>query len=163
MKQKKTILCCIFLGIIFLFLAFNYIYALEELHPHQCLKPGCHYEENRHITQKCEECHPVSPDDDPNSCQPDNIYKITEFTSMNGIMVCYECHPKESLGVSHPVGVIPSSKISISKDGASFFPRASTGEILCISCHYSHNKKYDDLCRLPGSRYLCIECHGSNY
>ena len=162
MKQKKIIFRCIFLAIIFLFLAFSYLSALEELQPNSCLKPGCHYEENRHPTQKCEECHPVSPDDDPNSCEPIK-YKITELNINNGIIACYLCHPKQSLGVSHPVGIIPSSKISIPKDGNSFLPTALTGEILCITCHYSHNRKYIDLCRLPGSEYLCIECHGPNY
>ncbi len=70
--------------------------------------------------------------------------------------VCYECHPNEKLGASHPVNVSlkPGMK---AKD----VPLIG-GVVTCVSCHEPHaanrpyllRKKEDD---------LCVACHGERY
>lgn len=65
----------------------------------------------------------------------------------NEIDLCYSCHTRSELGISHPVGenVIDPN----------------TGQMMtCTStCHRSHTAPYRYLLSLPGDGALCVSCH----
>jgi len=75
------------------------------------------------------------------------------------IDLCYECHPPDALGVSHPVGVSP-------KDGRARIPKdlpTLAGDIItCITCHHGHGGNLRYFARKRVSREICNSCH-DNY
>ncbi|MGA1868719.1 MAG: cytochrome c3 family protein [bacterium] len=162
MNKKNRVAVCICVGLLFIVCAFTYITVQGECPPHPCLQAGCHCEKIDHPTAQCEGCHTEAKEhlSDP-QCRPAQ-YKIIQRTRQNGINACNKCHSEESLGVSHPVGIIPSKKILLRQDDTSI-PLAVTGEILCISCHFPHKRENPDLCRLKGNKELCVRCHGLSY
>ena len=129
---------------------------------------GCHQDVANQVSiymhlpfsqQNCSSCHLVSEgilEEGPvvGSCTRDGIGQNDLGTS-----VCYKCHTKEKLGVSHPVGVFPSEKIQI----PDVLPKGTEGQLLCISCHCPHGSDEEYLGRKPVSAQLCIACHGVDY
>ncbi len=75
-----------------------------------------------------------------------------------GITACYQCHPKEDLGISHPVNIYPSEKVR-EKMGKADLPTGKNGLLLCITCHLPHasDKKY--LGQRLVAEELCVACH----
>ena len=75
------------------------------------------------------------------------------------IDLCYECHPPDALGVSHPVGVSPKDgKTRVPKD----LPTLAGGIITCITCHHGHGGNLRYFARKRVSREICNSCH-DNY
>ncbi len=81
-------------------------------------------------------------------------YSLVDF----GITACYECHPKNSLGISHPVNIVPSAKVK-EKMEKSNLPTGKDGLLLCITCHLPHAGDYQHLGQKVVSEGLCIACH----
>jgi len=75
-----------------------------------------------------------------------------------GIKACYQCHPKATLGVSHPVNVLPSQKVW-EKMKTSHLPTGKNGLLLCITCHFPHASSEGYLGRKAVSEELCLACH----
>lgn len=73
----------------------------------------------------------------------------------SGIESCYECHPKEKLGVTHPVGVRLKPGMKKNRD----LPLGERETILCTTCHNPHGSKEKYLARKDWKRELCISCH----
>jgi predicted CXXCH cytochrome family protein len=82
----------------------------------------------------------------------------TILTEEIGIKACYQCHPKKTLGVSHPVGVLPSPKVW-EKMKTSHLPTGKNGILLCITCHFPHASSEGYLGRKAVSEELCLACH----
>jgi predicted CXXCH cytochrome family protein len=105
---------------------------------------------------KCSFCHLSSeapPADDKN--HENRLWTRDEL----GIDVCHKCHPKEKLGVSHPVGIYPSGKIRV----PDVLPTGTEGRLLCITCHIAHGSNEEYIGRKTVSAQLCIACHGIDY
>lgn len=75
-----------------------------------------------------------------------------------GITVCYQCHPKNKLGISHPVNVLPSRKIKEKMETAGL-PTGENGLLLCVTCHFPHASSEGSLGRKAVSEELCVACH----
>lgn len=75
-----------------------------------------------------------------------------------GIKACYQCHSKATLGMSHPVNVLPSKKVW-EKMKASHLPTGKNGLLLCITCHFPHASSEGYLGRKAVSEELCLACH----
>ncbi|MEW5800837.1 MAG: cytochrome c3 family protein [bacterium] len=75
-----------------------------------------------------------------------------------GINACYQCHLKETLGVSHPVNVVPSQKVR-EKMRTADLPTGKNGLLLCITCHFPHASSKSYLGRRAVSEELCLACH----
>ncbi|MGA1839422.1 MAG: cytochrome c3 family protein [bacterium] len=108
------------------------------------------------LQKKCSLCHLSSetpPPDDKN--HENRLWTRDEI----GIGVCYKCHPKEKLGISHPVGIYPSGKIRV----PDVLPTGTEGRLLCITCHSAHGSDEEYIGRKPVSAQLCIACHGRDY
>ena len=105
--------------------------------------------------KKCSFCHvlPDEPSKDENHEQ--GLRSVDDI----GINVCYSCHTKKNLGISHPVGVYPTREIRIPEE----LPKGSFGQILCLTCHTPHGSDEEYLGRKPVSAQLCIACHGERY
>lgn len=104
----------------------------------------------------CSVCHLSSeapPHDDKN--HENRLQTIDEI----GIDICYKCHPREKLGVSHPVAVYASEKIRIPE----ILPTGIGGRLLCITCHCPHGSDEEYIGRESVSAKLCITCHGRDY
>lgn len=74
------------------------------------------------------------------------------------IALCYECHPPDILGVSHPVGVSPKEGTKIPED----LPTLEGSIITCVTCHKGHGGNLRYFARKRPSRDICNSCH-SNY
>jgi len=88
--------------------------------------------------------------------------KIKDHPKINSLKwssidACYTCHPKNRLGVSHPVNVPLSKNISIDKD----IP-LQNGVVTCASCHNPHGSLYPSYLRKKGEA-LCLSCHKQRY
>jgi len=113
-----------------------------------CFKDGCHasmlQETGEYIhapfaAGTCRPCHDVealqAPHDQPHQA------------SEQDIALCYDCHPPETLGNSHPV------------DEGRIDPRTG-GAFTCTStCHDPHAGPYPGLMRFPPGGELCVLCH----
>ncbi|MEW6380643.1 MAG: cytochrome c3 family protein [bacterium] len=75
-----------------------------------------------------------------------------------GITACYQCHPKNKLGISHPVNVVPSPNIR-EKMKTSGLPTGKNGLLLCVTCHFPHASGKESLGRKAVSEELCVACH----
>ncbi|OEU81558.1 MAG: hypothetical protein BA865_07155 [Desulfobacterales bacterium S5133MH4] len=71
------------------------------------------------------------------------------------IHTCYQCHPPEVLGVSHPVGVRPRRTTKIPDD----LPTLEGGIITCVTCHEPHGGSRRYFGRKDLSKDVCISCH----
>jgi predicted CXXCH cytochrome family protein len=71
------------------------------------------------------------------------------------IDACYQCHPPEGLGVSHPVGIKPSSNTTIPDD----LPTLEGGVLTCVTCHTPHGGIREYFARKDFSKDICISCH----
>jgi predicted CXXCH cytochrome family protein len=71
------------------------------------------------------------------------------------IDACYQCHPPEDLGVSHPVGVGPGGKTKIPDD----LPTLEGGIITCFTCHNVHGSSRRYFARKKITKDVCISCH----
>ncbi len=75
------------------------------------------------------------------------------------IDACYQCHPAEDLGVSHPVGMGPSEKTKIPDD----LPTLEGGILTCVTCHDPHGGIRRYFARKDISKDICISCHEGYY
>ncbi len=96
------------------------------------------------------------------SLDPSVKEKIKDHPKINSLKwssidACYTCHPKNRLGVSHPVDVSLSKDMSIDKD----IP-LQNGVITCASCHNPHGSIYPSYLRKKGEA-LCLSCHKQRY
>jgi len=77
--------------------------------------------------------------------------------------VCLGCHPKESMGRSHPVNVRPDEKYRKLKVPADL-PLDDGGRIMCLTCHTAHGQYVSYFLRRSGPDrgfdVLCEACHG---
>ena len=77
--------------------------------------------------------------------------------------VCHECHPKESMGRSHPVNVRPEEKYRKMKVPADL-RLDDDGRIMCLTCHTAHGSYVSHFLRMSspdgGFEVLCEACHG---
>lgn len=71
------------------------------------------------------------------------------------INACYQCHPVDSLGVSHPVGVRPSAKTTIPDD----LPTLEGGMVTCVTCHTPHGGERRYFARKEITKDICVSCH----
>jgi predicted CXXCH cytochrome family protein len=71
------------------------------------------------------------------------------------IDACYQCHPAEELGVSHPVGVRPSAKTVIPDD----LPTLTGGILTCSTCHDPHGGIRRYFARKDIKKDICVSCH----
>lgn len=71
------------------------------------------------------------------------------------IDACYQCHPAEDLGVSHPVGVRPGPKTAIPDD----LPTLEGGVLTCVTCHSPHGGVRRYFARKETSKDICVSCH----
>ncbi|MGA1874192.1 MAG: cytochrome c3 family protein [bacterium] len=85
---------------------------------------------------------------------PENFDPMAEI----GITACYQCHPKSSLGISHPVHVLPSEKIRKKMKEANL-PTGKDGLLLCVTCHLPHAGDEKYLGQKAVSEELCVACH----
>ncbi len=83
------------------------------------------------------------------------IHPILRNKETVGLETCYGCHPKEKLGVSHPVRVRLRPEMMKPKD----LPLGEKGTILCTTCHDPHGGSQRFLVRKDRKRELCISCH----
>ena len=156
------------IGIIILGIFYIFLCSGQEMEQDfKCL--GCHENiinyEKRYIhlpfeQQKCSVCHIKSRKDMNQSASDEQKHGNGLRTRDDlGINVCYTCHKKEKLGISHPVGVKPKGKIKIPK----VLPTGTWGQLLCISCHFPHGSDEEYRGRKPVSDKLCLACHGEQY
>lgn len=82
----------------------------------------------------------------------------TEYLREIGITVCYRCHPKSTLGVTHPVDIIPSVEIK-ERMKKSNLPTGYNGLLLCITCHLPHASREKYLGQRVVAEELCVACH----
>ncbi len=86
-----------------------------------------------------------------------------------GSALCYSCHDGtitplgatffEKDGSTHPIDVVPSSRVVIPEG----FPLDPQGRITCASCHNPHRTAYYNYLRLPADNgELCVACHVNN-
>jgi len=77
-----------------------------------------------------------------------------------GITACYQsqCHPKDSLGVSHPVNILPSDSIK-EKMVKAHLPTGQNGLLICLTCHVPHTGPEKNLGQKAVSEDLCVVCH----
>ena len=68
---------------------------------------------------------------------------------------CYQCHPPEALGVSHPIGVSAKKTTTIPDD----LPTLKGGIITCVTCHDSHGNNFKYFARKKVTRDICNTCH----
>ncbi len=74
------------------------------------------------------------------------------------IDLCYECHPPDVLGVSHPVGVSPKGGgTKVPED----LPMLEGAIITCVTCHNGHGGNLRYFARKRVSREICNSCHDS--
>lgn len=71
------------------------------------------------------------------------------------IDACYQCHPQETLGLSHPVGIAGRGKTKIPED----LPTLGGDIITCVTCHDGHggNRRY--FARKKTTKDICVSCH----
>jgi predicted CXXCH cytochrome family protein len=83
------------------------------------------------------------------------VHPSLKTKEKTGVESCYGCHPKEKLGLSHPVKV--SLRLGMKKPMD--LPLGEREDVLCTTCHDPHggNQKY--LVRKDRKRELCISCH----
>jgi hypothetical protein len=79
--------------------------------------------------------------------------------------VCLACHPKESMGRSHPVNVRPEEKYRDRKMKVPDDLRLDDGgRIMCLTCHTAHGPYVSYFLRRSGPGHdfdlLCEACHG---
>ncbi|MFH1076306.1 MAG: cytochrome c3 family protein [Pseudomonadota bacterium] len=70
------------------------------------------------------------------------------------IDLCYECHTPDTLGVSHPVGVVLRKGMKPPPD----LPLLDGSIITCVTCHENHGSNIPHFGRKQG-RGLCDSCH----
>ena len=155
--------CRVVLGIILLGSFCTFLSQAQDIEENlKCL--GCHenvliqetiYKHSPFIQQNCIICH-LTPEESPEDTNHENKLSSPEDL---GIDRCYNCHPNEKLGVSHPVGVYPSERIQIPEE----LPMGADNKLLCITCHIPHGSDEEYLGRKPVSAQLCITCHGIDY
>ena len=103
----------------------------------------------------------------PDQCPKCHLYTGTHIEpkrfSTGADAVCLECHPKESMGRSHPMNVRPEEKyrkMSVPAD----FRLDDDGRIMCLTCHAAHGQYVSYFLRRSGPdlRFdvLCEACHG---
>ncbi len=56
--------------------------------------------------------------------------------------LCYDCHAKEHLGRTHPVGSRPAAKYGRKMVVPDEFPMNDDGKMMCLTCHFAHKKAY---------------------
>jgi hypothetical protein len=56
--------------------------------------------------------------------------------------LCYDCHEKEHLGRTHPVGSKPSAKYGPRMRVPDDFPMNDDGKMMCLTCHFAHKAPY---------------------
>lgn len=71
------------------------------------------------------------------------------------IDACYQCHPAEELGVSHPVGMEPSGKTTIPDD----LPTLAGGVLTCVTCHAPHGGIRRYFAYKEITKEICVSCH----
>ena len=71
------------------------------------------------------------------------------------IDACYQCHPPEVLGVSHPIGVAAKKTTTIPDD----LPTLKGGIITCVTCHDSHGSNFKYFTRKKVTEDICTTCH----
>ena len=156
---QRTVLGILIPGCLLIFLS----YGQEMSRNMRCVQ--CHekvvvqenvYQHPPFMKQNCSICHLTSQKSSPEDKNHENRLRTREEI---GIKECYGCHPKEKLGVSHPVGVYPTRKIRIPKE----LPTGINKKLLCITCHSPHGSDEEYLGRKPVSAQLCITCHGKDY
>lgn len=101
-----------------------------------------------------------SGQDDGSSGEKRKLHK-PEFRTGKELCIdlCYECHPPDILGVSHPVGVSPKNGgTNIPED----LPTLEGGIITCVTCHEGHGSNLRYFARKKVSREICNSCH-DNY
>lgn len=157
---KKRVVISMFIFIFFPFLLFYEQGIGQDLH---CLP--CHQnvinQETRYThvpfsQYNCSVCHLSSEAPPPDDKDHENRLRTIDEI---GIDICYKCHPREKLGVSHPVGVYATEKIRIPEE----LPTGTDERLLCITCHYPHGSDEEYRGREPVSAQLCIACHGRSY
>lgn len=90
--------------------------------PVPALSPHEHFQR----PETCTKCHLRSQD----ALAPDRF-------STDSNAICLDCHRKESLGRSHPVGVGPRGKPKPMKIPEAFRLDAG-GRLMCLTCHTAH-------------------------
>jgi hypothetical protein len=77
--------------------------------------------------------------------------------------VCLECHARESMRRTHPVGVRPDEKYRKMKVPADL-RLDDGGRIMCLTCHTAHGQYVSYFLRRSGPDrsfdVLCDACHG---
>ncbi len=56
--------------------------------------------------------------------------------------LCYDCHAKEHLGRTHPVGSKPAAKYGRKMIVPDEFPMNDDGKMMCLTCHFAHKAPY---------------------
>ena len=156
------------LGIVIILYLFGYLsHAQEADYAMQCLE--CHepvlhrkarFEHLPFAQRRCLFCH-IKPDNDREPASGEDIRHGNGLRTRHimGISLCHGCHPKEKLGISHPVGVYPTGNMRIPEG----LPTDENGRLLCITCHSPHGSDEESLGRRPVSAQLCVACHGEDY
>ncbi len=112
-----------------------------------CFAEGCHaelltvgaYLHQPFVEGKCRACHALPPDHAAHP-QPHQV-------TAQDIALCYNCHPPETLGNSHPVG--PEYRD----------PRRGTLLTCTSTCHDPHGGPYRGGLRFRPGGALCLQCH----
>jgi len=79
--------------------------------------------------------------------------RTPEYISID---ICYSCHPKGALGVSHPVGIYAQGKEIRIPDN---LPTVNDGMLTCVTCHNPHGSAGKKLVREVVVTKLCVACH----
>lgn len=86
------------------------------------VNPHAHFQN----AQQCQKCHLSYR----GNLEPERFSTETDA-------VCFGCHPRESLGRSHPVNVRPQDKYRKMKV-PSDFRLDDDGRMMCLTCHTAH-------------------------
>lgn len=70
------------------------------------------------------------------------------------IEACYQCHPKATLGTSHPVRLYGGRNVRIPDE----LPTVN-GMMTCVTCHDPHGGQSQMLVRTLIKTKLCVTCH----
>lgn len=79
----------------------------------------------------CPRCHVVSG----TRLEPDRFAADSDT-------LCYDCHMKEHLGRTHPVGGRPAAKYGRKMVVPEEFPLNDDGKMMCLTCHFAHKAPY---------------------
>ena len=93
-------------------------------------------------------------DDEPETADADGAHPPLRDPEDLAIEACYECHPRSTLGTSHPVRLYSRGDVQIPDD----LPTVD-GMLTCVTCHDPHAAQGKMLVREVIKTKLCVTCH----